>query len=114
MADSRNNPSTEPVLRAVATTLARHVKHGSSLVVGYSGGLDSTVLLHAVHFLAGNSGHHLAARHVHHGLSERADTWEVSCARFCQGLGVPLDVVRVQIPDSLPFGLEAGGSKTEA
>lgn len=111
MVDSRNNPSTEPVLRAVATTLARHVNHGGQLLVGYSGGLDSTVLLHALHVLAWSNRYQVAARHVNHGLSVNADAWEDSCARFCQGLGVPLDVVRIQIPTSPATGLEAAARR---
>lgn len=111
MADSRNNPSTEPVLRAVASTLSRHVKHAGSLVVGYSGGMDSTVLLDAVHFLGGSSGYPVAARHVHHGLSVHADAWEESCVRFCRNLGVPLDVVRIHIPGSSMEGQEGAARR---
>lgn len=111
MAASRNSQFTEPVLRAVASTLARHVKQAGSLVVGYSGGLDSTVLLHAVHHLAGGEGYRIAARHVHHGLSNHADAWADSCAQFCQVLGVALDVVRVQIPNFSEEGPEAAARR---
>jgi tRNA(Ile)-lysidine synthase len=111
MVDSRNNPSTEPVLRAVATILSRHVKHAGSLVVGYSGGLDSTVLLDAVHHLAASNGYRVAARHVHHGLSEHADSWADSCARFCLKLGVLFDVARVKIPISSTEGQEAAARR---
>ena len=47
MADSRNKPFTEAVMQAVAACLSRHARPGESVVVGFSGGLDSTVLLHA-------------------------------------------------------------------
>ena len=73
--------------------------------VGFSGGLDSTVLLHALHEIA--QGGELTAVHVHHGLSPNADRWAESCAEECRRLGVPLDVVRVRIDRRGGEGLEA-------
>lgn len=107
MVASRNNRFTDPVLRAVATTLAGHLRQAGSVLVGYSGGLDSTVLLHAANQLAVGGSYRIAARHVHHGLSSHADAWAESCVRFCLTLGIPLDVVRVNIPNFDEEGPEA-------
>jgi tRNA(Ile)-lysidine synthase len=57
--------------------------------VGFSGGLDSTVLLHAaarVRLMA--AGGELVAVHVNHGLQPDADAWQAHCERFAAGLGV--------------------------
>ena len=64
------------------------------LWVGFSGGLDSTVLLHA---LATQPclKNKLSAIHIHHGLSRHADTWVKHCQRVCDGLSIPLIVERV-------------------
>jgi tRNA(Ile)-lysidine synthase len=56
------------------------------LVLGYSGGLDSTVLLHAL-VRAGLSSR-LVAVHVHHGLQSRADQWQAHCQQQAAALGV--------------------------
>lgn len=64
-----------------------------AILVGFSGGLDSTVLLHAL--IAGCA--RLRAVHVHHGLHPDADTWVVSCQRTCDALRVPLSIVRVRV-----------------
>ena len=61
--------------------------------VALSGGLDSTVLLHAVARRC--SG--VRAVHVHHGLSPNADQWQRHCETLCKQLGVPLDVVTVDV-----------------
>lgn len=76
-------------------------------MVGFSGGLDSTVLLHATSRLASGADLALAALHVHHGLSIHADAWAEACARICQGLAVPLRVRKVQVPEANGEGTEA-------
>ncbi|MBT2337991.1 tRNA lysidine(34) synthetase TilS [Pseudomonas fluorescens] len=66
--------------------------------IAFSGGLDSTVLLH---LLASLSKHHtlpaLSALHIHHGLQAAADAWPDHCRAVCRALGVPLRVVSVQV-----------------
>jgi len=64
------------------------------LCIGFSGGLDSTVLLHALAQepqLAGK----LFPIHVHHGLSVHASDWEAHCLAVCQGLNLQLRVEHV-------------------
>lgn len=81
--------------------------YASPLLVGLSGGLDSTVLLHR---LAGDAilrARGLRAIHVHHGLHADADGWAEHCARLCASLGVALDVVRVAVARDAGDGLEA-------
>ncbi|PAT00908.1 MAG: tRNA lysidine(34) synthetase TilS [Candidatus Dactylopiibacterium carminicum] len=70
---------------------------GLRLCVAYSGGLDSSVLLHLLARLAPEGGYVLSAIHVHHGLNARADAWAVHCARACAGLGIPLHIERVVV-----------------
>lgn len=66
--------------------------------VGFSGGLDSTVLLHWLkHALPAGTALH--AIHVHHGLQAEADAWEAHCRALCADWGVPLQVERVRIAD---------------
>lgn len=67
--------------------------------VAFSGGLDSTVLLH---LLADLAQQHclppLAAVHVHHGIQAVADAWPTHCQAVCAALGLPLQVIHVQVP----------------
>ena len=62
------------------------------LGVAYSGGADSTALLHAA---ARRWPGQVHALHVHHGLQRAADEFEAHCGATCALLGVPLHVGRV-------------------
>ena len=75
------------------------------VLAGYSGGLDSTVLLH---LLAGQLPRgRLRALHVHHGLHPDADAWARHCEEACARLDVACEVVRVDVARDAGEGLEA-------
>lgn len=68
--------------------------------VGFSGGLDSTVLLHLLTDLARQQSiPRLNAIHVHHGLQAVAEGWPAHCRQVCEELGVPLQVLQVSVAD---------------
>ncbi len=54
------------------------------MAVAYSGGRDSTALLHATLVQARDVGVQVLALHVHHGLSPNADAWLAHCERQCR------------------------------
>ncbi len=76
------------------------------LCVAFSGGLDSTVLLHCLTGLRAPLGFELTALHVHHGLRPEADAWAEHCAAQCADRAVPLTIERVVIVSD-DKGLEA-------
>jgi tRNA(Ile)-lysidine synthase len=65
------------------------------IVLGYSGGLDSSVLLAAL--VHGGYADKLLAVHVHHGLSEQADDWLRHCQSVCAEYGVAFVAERVAL-----------------
>lgn len=68
--------------------------------IALSGGLDSTVLLHLLVQIASREAlPPISAIHVHHGLQAVGDAWPEHCQHFCDSLGVPMRVVRVQVDD---------------
>jgi tRNA(Ile)-lysidine synthase len=54
------------------------------VAVAYSGGRDSTALLHATLRAAREVGVQVHALHVHHGLSRHADAWLAHCEQRCR------------------------------
>ncbi|OYW65320.1 MAG: tRNA lysidine(34) synthetase TilS [Hydrogenophilales bacterium 16-64-46] len=91
----------------MAEALVRHVPPGARIAIAYSGGLDSSVLLHVLAGLRGAHAFGLSAVHVHHGLSPHADDWAAWCAENCAALGVSLITERVQLRPDDPSGTEA-------
>jgi len=77
------------------------------LCVGFSGGPDSTTLLHALGELPAARARGLRALHVDHGMSPQSGTWAERCQRFCETLNVPCEVIRVQVELDKGLGLEA-------
>lgn len=77
------------------------------IAVAYSGGLDSTVLLHLMHHYASHKPISLFAFHVHHGLNDSADTWQSYCESVCAKLEVPFESSRVQVNQYGKSGIEA-------
>ena len=77
------------------------------LCVGFSGGLDSTVLLHALAASPAAQARGLRAWHVHHGLHADADQWSAECETICAALAVPLTVSRVEVARDGGLGPEA-------
>lgn len=77
------------------------------LCVAFSGGPDSSALLHALAQLPDARARGLRALHVDHGLHADSAAWARHAERFCATLGVPCDVLRVQVDGSGGVGLEA-------
>lgn len=82
------------------------------VAVAYSGGRDSTALLHATATTAAALGLDVVALHVHHGLMPQADAWcdaaERRCARWRRA-GLPVSFVATRLA-----GRPARGESVEA
>lgn len=77
------------------------------LVVGFSGGMDSSVLLHLLAAMPHWRRQGLRAVHVHHGWSAQADDWVAHCQVVAAALAVPLQVLRVRMAHDDGHGPEA-------
>ncbi len=63
--------------------------------IGYSGGLDSHVLLHLCARLRSELGGIFHAVHVNHHIHPAADRWQRHCQTVCEALGMPFRGVDV-------------------
>lgn len=98
---------------AVSSCLERHVEPGQHVVVGFSGGVDSISLLHALAtgpFADGKLAG-LSALHVHHAISPNADSWEVFCRQYCDRMNIGFASLRVDVPRGTRDGLEGAARR---
>ena len=82
----------------------------ASIAIAYSGGLDSSALLHLAHAYAREHSIALHAFHVHHGISPNADAWLAHCEASCAALGVHFDSRHVTLQKG-KSGVEAAARK---
>lgn len=83
----------------------------SGLCVAFSGGRDSSVLLHALAQVPEAREFGLRALHVDHGLHRESSDWAAHCARFCEALDVPLVALRINVDGTSGEGIEAAARK---
>lgn len=79
---------------------------GNSVLVAYSGGLDSRVLLETARLWVAKTEGSVRALHVDHGLHQDSATWAEHCQTVCTGLNIPLTIRRLHL-DSASANLEA-------
>lgn len=96
-----------PLKTQLASYLTPILRPGQKLLLAFSGGLDSRVLLELLAELRSGIGFDLRAMHVHHGLSPNADDWAKFCSDTCAALNVPIEIVRVSVAKDSGLGLEA-------
>jgi tRNA(Ile)-lysidine synthase len=80
--------------------------------VALSGGLDSSVLLHAMAEVAHERSIRLRALHVDHGLQAESAAWAQSCRAACDAAGIPLQVVSLGL--EVPRGASVEAAAREA
>ena len=72
----------------------------SSVLIGLSGGADSTALLHMLCHYANDNGATVYAAHVNHGIrGDEADRDQRFCQEMADRLGVKLFSLCVNVPD---------------
>ncbi len=76
-------------------------------VVAWSGGRDSSVLLHALLTSSRTRTTPLCAVHVNHQLQAAADDWQAHCEREAKALDVTFQALQAPVPDNPPGGTEA-------
>jgi tRNA(Ile)-lysidine synthase len=96
---------------ALASAINKHPE--MPLVIAYSGGVDSQVLLHALSSLNqkkiifSSISNSITVCHVNHGLSMNANAWQLFAEQECLELNLPLKICQVDIQPQPQQSLEA-------
>ena len=77
----------------------RLIKESDTVIVGFSGGADSRVLLSLMTEYAHNLGKKVLCAHVNHMIrGEEANRDENNCVTWAKECGVPIKVCRIDVP----------------
>ncbi|MDC3239137.1 tRNA lysidine(34) synthetase TilS [Gammaproteobacteria bacterium] len=100
-------------LRALGSLLKKYVD--GDIVVAFSGGMDSTVLLRSVVILRdeGVLPASIRALHINHQISESSNDWENHCAKICLEYGVNFKSVEVSCGENR-FGVVTESAARDA
>ena len=110
-----NSAVTKNIHTVVSNCLQPHLEFNSEkkssrkkLVLGYSGGLDSRVLLQVLHELKHQyrTEYDLLAIHVNHGLQEGAKDWQQHCQQTAAALGIGFFSETVKIDTNTSDSIE--------
>lgn len=102
-----NSSLTSSVHAFIAQLISARQFSDTTLLVAFSGGLDSSVLLHLLVNLQAKLRFRLAVMHVHHGLSANADSWAEFCRTVCNQYGLDCQVASVSVNKANGLGIEA-------
>lgn len=88
----------EKLMDLISSVATRETKEPRQIVLAYSGGVDSEVLAHGLStFAQQHPDHDYLLVHVHHGLSENADTWVQHCVERAHLYGLECHVQQVEL-----------------
>jgi len=77
--------------------ITEHTDLSKSIFIGYSGGPDSTALVHLLSILNAKQELNLKAIHINHNLSKHSSIWENHCIETCSKLNVNLIIKSIEI-----------------
>ena len=99
------NSNNNQLFSYIENIITKHKQSKQKIWVGFSGGTDSTALLHILTSMKNIDG--ITAIHINHQLNKKSDLWQKHCEDFCASLQVPLICKTVTITKPYKQGLEA-------
>jgi tRNA(Ile)-lysidine synthase len=94
------------LLKSIENTLAKY--NVTNVLVGFSGGVDSTVLISLLNQIKGVT---VRAVYVNHGVSKESDDWETFCKTFCNDLEIEFHAKKVDCSTKSRESFEAVARK---
>jgi tRNA(Ile)-lysidine synthase len=79
--------------------------------IAYSGGIDSTVLLHLLNTKKDKIDRYIKTVHVNHKISNYADNWADHCRKVCSEYQIPFELITLDASNNMGYGPEAHARK---
>lgn len=94
------------VIRTQLHNCLSQLTRAKFIYVAYSGGIDSTALLHACKEICQQDSHQLRAIHVNHHIHADSAQWARHCVDQCKQIGVEISCIDVDIQPYKNLGVE--------
>ena len=89
------------------STLLGNLTTNQRVIIAYSGGVDSHVLLHLLYSAKQQYQIDCKAIHINHQLNIKANEWAQHCKKTCEQLGIPFQCLTVNVNPQPQDSLEA-------
>ena len=66
------------------------------IIIAYSGGIDSSILLHLLFSIKEDLKQSLEAIHINHGLHDKSNDWEKFCRRKCESYNISFRAISIK------------------
>ena len=66
------------------------------IIIAYSGGIDSSILLHLLFSIKEDLKQSLEVIHINHGLHDKSDDWERFCRRKCESYNISFRAISIK------------------
>lgn len=73
--------------------------------IAFSGGVDSTVLLHAIKNIIDEKSQ-IRAIHINHNIVGNSKVWAKTCKSICKNIGIDIEIISLEVTHN-GYGLEA-------
>ena len=106
--------SEDKIQDKINQSFLENLKHQGKqfeILLGLSGGLDSSVLLFLLAKMQVKFSFNLKAIHIHHGLNSLADNWLAFCRKKCESLNIDFYSEKVKVDVDSSLGLEGEARK---
>jgi len=97
----------QPPIEQAINQLVENNPKNTEYLLAFSGGLDSSVLLHALAKYQRKSGLKISAIHVNHQLQDEASDWAKFCKQQCNILGLVCNIDIVTLEKNTGDSVEA-------
>ena len=73
--------------------------------IAFSGGMDSTVLLHVMKNIIDEKSQ-IRAIHINHNIVDNSKVWSKTCKSICKNFGIDIEIISLEVTH-IGYGLEA-------
>lgn len=98
----------------LAEKIKPYVHQNQKILLAFSGGIDSTVLLHLLVALKHPYNLQLRAIYVHHGLSPHANNWAKHVQQICREFQIPCHIEHIMVDGTRNVEAQARHARYEA